>query len=45
MDSELGINHAYLFAELNYMDYSGFGQKNRMRLTDLTYSIGLAFEF
>lgn len=45
MDSELGINHAYLFAELNYMDYSGLGQKNKMRLTDVTYSIGLAFEF
>lgn len=45
MDAELGINHAYIFAELNYMDYSGFGAKNKMRLSDLTYSIGLAFEF
>lgn len=45
MDIETGINHAYVFAEMNYMDYSGFGAKNKMRLTDLTYSVGLAFEF
>ena len=45
IDAELGINHTYLFAELNYADISGFGAKDKLVLSDLTYTLGLAFEF
>ncbi len=45
MDAELGINHAYLFAELHYADISGFGAANKMVLSDTTWNVGLSFEF
>jgi hypothetical protein len=45
IDAELGINHSYLFVELNYADISGFGQSNRLVLSDTTFNAGLAFEF
>lgn len=45
MDAEIGINHTYLFCELNYSNINGFGQKDRLNLSDTTLNAGLAFEF
>lgn len=45
MDTEIGINHTYLFIELHYADISGFGAANKMVLSDTTFNAGLAFEF
>jgi hypothetical protein len=45
IDAELGINHTYVFVELHYADVSGFGQPNRLTLSDTTFNTGLAFEF
>ena len=45
MDVELGINHSYLFFELNYAWVTGFGSKTKMVLSDVTWNAGLAFEF
>lgn len=45
MDTELGINHSYLFIELHYAWITGFGNSSRMVLSDVDYNIGLAFEF
>jgi hypothetical protein len=45
MDAELGINHSYLFAELHYADISGFGASDKLVLSDLSWNVGLAFEF
>ena len=45
MDAELGINHTYLFGELHYADISGFGASNKLVLSDLSWNVGLAFEF
>ena len=45
LDAEIGINHTYLFCELNYMDLSGFGAENKLTLSDTTLNAGLAFEF
>jgi hypothetical protein len=45
MDSELGINHTYLFGELHYADISWFGRSNAMVLSDVSWNVGLSFEF
>lgn len=45
MDTEIGINHTYLFVELHYADISGFGAPNKLVLSDTTLNAGLAFEF
>lgn len=45
MDTELGINHTYLFCELQYADISGFGTGGKLVLSDLTLNAGIAFEF
>jgi hypothetical protein len=45
MDAELGINHAYVFAELNYAWATSFGAGGHLDLSDLTWNLGLAFEF
>jgi hypothetical protein len=45
MDAELGINHTYLFIEMNYANITGFGASNKLDLSDLTYNAGIAFEF
>jgi hypothetical protein len=45
LDSEIGINHTYLFIELHYADISGFGAANKMVLSDTTFNTGLGFEF
>jgi hypothetical protein len=45
MDAELGINHTYLFIEMNYANVNGFGASNKLDLSDFTYNAGIAFEF
>jgi hypothetical protein len=45
MDAELGINHVYVFAELNYGWINGFNSKEKIVLSHLTWNAGLAFEF
>lgn len=45
LDSELGINHTYLFAEFSYVNISGLGFKDKLVLSDATWNAGLAFEF
>jgi hypothetical protein len=45
MDAELGINHSYVFAELHWANVDGFGAANKLVLSDLTWNVGLAFEF
>lgn len=45
LDNDLGINHTYLFFELNYAKIDGFGAANKLVLSDLTWNAGLAFEF
>jgi hypothetical protein len=45
MDSEIGINHTYLFCELNYANVNGFGASNKMNLSDTMLNAGIAFEF
>jgi hypothetical protein len=45
MDTEIGINHSYLFFELNYADINGFGAGNKLVLSDTNWAAGLAFEF
>jgi hypothetical protein len=45
LDTELGINHTYLFCEMHYADISGFGASDKLVLSDLSLNAGLAFEF
>ncbi|MGZ3419557.1 MAG: MXAN_2562 family outer membrane beta-barrel protein [Polyangiales bacterium] len=41
---ERGVQHSYLFAELTLADLRGFGQSHALRVDDLTWTAGLAFE-
>ena len=45
LDTELGINHTYVFFELNYAWINGLGFKDKMVFSDLTWNTGMAFEF
>jgi hypothetical protein len=45
LDSELGINHTYLFCELHYANITGFGASNKMNLSDVSLNAGLGFDF
>lgn len=45
LDTELGINHTYLFFELNYAWVTGFGSSTKLVMSDTTWNAGLAFEF
>jgi hypothetical protein len=45
IDSELGINHSYIFCELHWANIEGFGANDKLELSDLTLNAGLAFEF
>lgn len=46
MDTELGINHTYIFAELSHADITGLGIfKDKINLSDTTWNAGVAFEF
>lgn len=45
LDTELGINHAYAFFEMNAAWITSFNIGNKMSFSDLTWSAGLGFEF
>lgn len=45
LDTELGINHAYAFFELNAAWIAGLGFPRKMNFTDITWNAGLGFEF
>lgn len=45
LDSELGINHVHVFAELNYGWITGLGFKDKMVFSDTTWNVGMGFEF
>ena len=45
IDQEVGLNRVTLFAEMNYAWVNGFGQGNKLNLSDTTFSAGLGFEF
>jgi hypothetical protein len=45
LDAETGINSTHLFFELARFQVSGLGQKNKLRVGDTTWLMGLAFEF
>jgi hypothetical protein len=45
LDAELGINHTYVFAELNYSNLTGLGFKDKLNLSDTSWNAGVAFEF
>jgi len=45
LDSDTGVNHTYLFAEIGRYDASGLGRKNALHVGDTTWVAGLMFEF
>lgn len=45
LDTELGINHAYAFFEMNAAWITGLGFSHKMDFSDLTWNAGLGFEF
>jgi hypothetical protein len=45
LDTETGINHTYLFCELNYANITGFGARNKLDLSDTMVNSGIGFEF
>jgi hypothetical protein len=44
-DSELGLNHTYLFFEVFHSGVNGLGSSDKLHVGDSTWSMGLAFEF
>ena len=45
-DTMMGVNNTYFFAEGTYFDLSGLGlESNVLRVGDVTWTLGLAFEF
>lgn len=45
LDTDIGINHSYLFIELVYLLSDGFGSASALNVGDTTWMAGLAFEF
>lgn len=44
-DATVGVNHSYLICEMVLAGIDGLGTDRRMDLSDLTWMLGLAFEF
>ena len=44
-DSDIGVNHTYAFFELDTIQSSGLGSKNKLHVGDSTWFAGLMFEF
>jgi hypothetical protein len=44
-DSDVGVNHTYIFFELAHIDSSGLGQSGKLHVGDSTWFAGLMFEF
>lgn len=45
IDAEIGLNRVSLFVELHSAFMSGWAQKNKLDLSDLTFNAGINFEF
>lgn len=45
MDSAIGINGTYLYAELYWLNLNGLGQSNALYVGTTSWTAGLAFEF
>ncbi len=45
IDNEIGLNRVSLFVELHGAFMSGWAQKNKLDLSDLTFNAGINFEF
>jgi len=45
IDSEIGLNRVSLFVELHAAFMSGWGQSNKLDLSDTTFNAGINFEF
>lgn len=45
IDAEIGLNRVSLFVELHSAFMSGWAQKNKLDLSDLTFNAGISFEF
>lgn len=45
LDSDMGINHTYLFFELAHVQADGFGSSERLNVGDTSWNGGLAFQF
>jgi hypothetical protein len=45
LDIETGINHSYLFFEWNHVEATGLGQKDKLRVGDSRWVIGMMCEF
>jgi hypothetical protein len=45
LQTEMGVEHAGFFFELNYADISGLGQSKRLHVGDGTWYAGINFEF
>ncbi len=45
LDSDMGINHTYLFFELAHVQADGFGSSERLNVGDTSWNGGLALQF
>jgi hypothetical protein len=45
IDQEIGLNRVTAFIEFNGSFVNGFGAKNKLDLSDMSFSAGLGFEF
>jgi hypothetical protein len=44
-DADVGVNHSYIFFEMDHIDGSGLYRKDVLRVGDTTWFAGLMFEF
>ncbi len=44
-DTDFGVNHTYLFGELQRVDVPAFGKRDTLHVGDTTWTAGLLFEF
>jgi hypothetical protein len=45
LDSDIGVNHTYIFVEGAHYEATGLGRKNVLHVGDTTWFAGLLFEF
>ena len=44
-DQEVGVNNSYLYADFFLARVDQFGKRNKLDLSDITWTVGLAVEF
>lgn len=44
-DQEAGVNNSYLYADFFMARIDNFGDRNKLNLSDMTWTVGLAIEF